>query len=102
MWEKFPYFPLLFLSKGERFLGTKRNTKTDEISEKFRRGDGGSFSIQKFILQIFAIINSTSVMNSGKKCQYNFLKMRGQGIKGRLKHFRILIRFGHTSYLSFC
>ena len=36
------------------------------------------FSIQKFILQIFAIINGTSVMNSGKNLQYDFPKMRGR------------------------
>ena len=30
------------------------DTKTDELSEKFQReGGGGSFSIQKFMLQIF-------------------------------------------------
>ena len=43
-------------------------SKTDAFSEKFRKG-GGSFSIQKFILQIFVIINGISVMNSGKKLQ---------------------------------
>ena len=37
-------------------------SKTDEFSENFQRG-GGAFSIQKFILQIFAIIDDTSVMN---------------------------------------
>ena len=42
-----------------------------------KRGGGGSFPIQKFILQIFAIINGTSVMNSGKNLQYDFPKMRG-------------------------
>ena len=50
----------------------------DEFSEKFQRG-GGSFSIQKFILQIFAIIDDTSVMNFRKKLQYNFLKNEGGG-----------------------
>ena len=40
---------------------------------------GGSFPIQKFILQIFAIINGTLVMNSGKNLQYNFPKTRGGG-----------------------
>ena len=56
-------------------------SKTDEFSEKFRRGGGGggSFSIQKFILQIFAIIDDTSVMNFGKNLQYDFTKMRGGG-----------------------
>ena len=39
---------------------------------------GGSFSIHKFILQIFAIIDDTPVMNFGeKKLQYDFPKMRG-------------------------
>ena len=55
------------------------NSKTDEFSifRKVRRG-GGSFSIQKFILQIFAIIDDTPVMNFGeKKLQYDFPKMRG-------------------------
>ena len=34
-------------------LGTGGVSKTDEFSEKFQRGGGGgSFSIQKFMLQI--------------------------------------------------
>ena len=32
-------------------LGTDGAIKTDEFSEKFQRGGGGSFPIQKFILQ---------------------------------------------------
>ena len=52
------------------------HTKTDEFFEKFRRG-GGSFPIQKFILQIFAIIKTTLVMNFGNNPQYDFPKMRG-------------------------
>ena len=44
-----------------------------------RGGEGGSFPIQKFMLQIFAIINASSVMNSGKKAQHDFPKMRGEG-----------------------
>ena len=49
-------------------------TKTDEFLEKFQRGrgGGGSFPIQKFIFQIFAIINGTLGMNSGKNLQYDF------------------------------
>ena len=35
-----------------RFLGTDGGTKSDEFSEKFQRRGGGSFSIQKFMLQI--------------------------------------------------
>ena len=59
-----------------------------------KRG-GGSFPIQKFILQIFAIINGTLVMNSGKNLQYNFPKTRGgRGVKGHLELFRKNIRFG--------
>ena len=44
---------------------------------KSSKGGGGSFSIQKFKLQISAIIDDTSVMNFGKKLQYDFPKMRG-------------------------
>ena len=45
---------------------------------KSSEGGGGSFSIHKFILQIFAIIDDTPVMNFGeKKLQYDFPKMRG-------------------------
>ena len=51
-------------------------------------------SIQKFILQVFAIIDDTSVMNFGKHLQYDFPKMRGRGFKGRLELFRKFIRFG--------
>ena len=44
----------------------------------WKSSEGGvSFSIQKFILQNFAIIDATSVMNFGKKLQYDFPKMRG-------------------------
>ena len=46
---------------------------------KSSKGEGGEFPIQKFILQIFAIINGTLVMNSGKNLQYDFPKMRGGG-----------------------
>ena len=44
------------------------------------------------MLQIFAIIDDTSVMNFRKKLQHNFPKMRG--VKGRLELFRKFIRFG--------
>ena len=57
-------------------------------------GGGGSISIQKFILQVFAIIDDTSVMNFGKILQYDFPKMRGRGFKGRLELFRKFIRLG--------
>ena len=40
---------------------------------------GGTFSIQNFLLQNFAIIDDTSVMNFGKKLQYDLLKMMGGG-----------------------
>ena len=46
-------------------LGKHPPSKTDEFSEKFLRG--GSFPIQKFMFQIFAIIKGTSVMNFGNK-----------------------------------
>ena len=38
---------------------------------------GSSFSIQKSMLQIFAILDDTSVMNFRKKLQHNLPKMRG-------------------------
>ena len=43
------------------------HTKMDEFSEKFQRGGEGSFPIKKKLLQIFAMIKGTSVMNSRKK-----------------------------------
>ena len=52
-------------------------SKTDEFRKSSEGGEGGSFSIQKFILQIFAITDDTSVMNFGKNLQYDFPKMRG-------------------------
>ena len=39
------------------------------------------FSTQKFILQIFAIIDDTSVMNFGKNLQYDFSENEGGGSK---------------------
>ena len=44
---------------------------------------------------IFAIINASSVMYSGKKAQHDFPKMRG-GVKGRLELFQKFIRFGRV------
>ena len=41
-------------SIGLSEVGKLYPSKTDEFSEKFQRG-GGSFSIQKFMLQIFAL-----------------------------------------------
>ena len=47
------------------------------------------------MLQIFAIIDDTSVMNFRKKLQHNFPKMSGGGgAKGHLELFRKFIRFG--------
>ena len=49
------------------------------------------------MLQIFAIINASSVMYSGKKAQHDFPKMRGGGgVKGRLELFQKFIRFGRV------
>ena len=48
------------------------------INLKVPKG-GGSFSIQKFILQIFAIIDDTLVMNFRKNLQYDFPKNEGGG-----------------------
>ena len=67
---------------------------------KSSKGGVGSFSIQKFMLQIFAIIDDTSVMNFRKNLQHNFPKMRGgRGVKGRLELFRKFTRFGSISLL---
>ena len=49
------------------------------------------------MLQIFAIINASSVMYSEKKAQHDFPKMRGGGIKGRLELFQKFIRFGRAA-----
>ena len=68
------------LDKNSLPLGKDGPTKTDEFLEKFQRG-GGPFPIQKFMLQIFAIINASSVMYSEKKAQHDFPKMRGGGSK---------------------
>ena len=40
-------------------IGAGRAAKTDEFSEKFQRGAGrgGSFSIQKYLLQILGTLN---------------------------------------------
>ena len=65
-------------------------------TEKFQRGRG-SFSIQKFMLQIFAIIDDTSVMNFRKNCNITFRKWGG-GVKGRLELFRKFIRFGRGKF----
>ena len=72
--------------------GKGRATKSDEFLEKCIRGEG-SFSIQKFMVQIWnphiEIFSDVFL----KKLQHNFPKMRGR-IKGRLNFFRKLIHFG--------
>ena len=42
-------------TKDWRHFGTDDGTKTDEFSEKFQKGGGESFSIQKFMLQILGL-----------------------------------------------
>ena len=54
------------------------------------------------MLQIFAIIDDTSVMNFGKNLQHNFPKMRGGGAKGRLELFRKFFRFGRGRFPLVC
>ena len=73
------------------------HTKADEFLEKFQKG-GGSFPVQNFILQIFAIKKDTAIMNSRKNPQYDFPKMRAGGIKGCLELFQKFIRFGMGSH----
>ena len=58
------------VTNNKQTLGKGGVSKTDEFLEKFQKG-GGSFPIQKFMLQIFAIINASSVMYSGKKAQHD-------------------------------
>ena len=45
---------------------------------KSSEGGGGSFPIQKIMLQIFAIIKGTFVHEFRKKRQHDFPKMRGE------------------------
>ena len=68
-------------------------TKSDEFSEKFQRcGAGGSFSIQKFILQILNLSKGLFLDVFRKKLQYNFPKMGGQ-----MPVFQKFIRFGSVT-----
>ena len=60
------YIKKEFYVRNNSRLGTDGPTKMDEFLEKFQKGGWGSFPIKKFILQIFAIINGSLVMNSGK------------------------------------
>ena len=69
--------------------GCHTSPKRMNFRKSSERG-GGSFSIQKFTLQIFAIIDNISVMNFRKKSQYNFPKMSGGGGGGCF----LLIFFG--------
>ena len=64
-------------------LGMGGVSKTDE-SEKFRREGGvaGSFSIQKFMLQILDLLTALLSDFFQKKTQYKFSKMRGRGWGG--------------------
>ena len=56
---------------------------------------GGSFPIQKFMLQIFSIINASSVMYSEKKPIMNFrIWEGGVGVNGFLELCQEFIRFG--------
>ena len=72
-------------------------TKSDEFSEKFQRcGAGGSFSIQKFILQILNLSKGLFLDVFRKKLQYNFPKMIGR-VEGRLEFFREFIQFGSVT-----
>ena len=81
------------MSKGSLSLQKRMNFR------KSSEWVGGSFPIQKFMLQIFAIIKGTLVMNFGEKNpQHDFPKMR-RGVKSRLKLFQKFICFGIRSHL---
>ena len=75
------YVVYLAINGEVGFVHHTKGRSTFPNRMNFRKSsERGSFSIQKFILQIFAIIDDTLVMNLGKKLQYNFPKMRG-GLK---------------------
>ena len=65
---------------------------------KSSTGGGESFSIQKFILQIFANCRLYFGHEFRKNLQYDFPKIRGWGVKGRLELFRKFIRFGNAGH----
>ena len=56
-------------------------------------GEGGLFSIQKFMLQILDLYAGLFEQEIGKNLQHDFPKMR-RGVKGRLELFQKFIRFG--------
>ena len=66
-------------------LGTVGVTKMDEFSEKFQS--------KNLCCRFWTFITGFFRMFS-EKLQYNFLKMRGGGVKGRLELFQKIIRFG--------
>ena len=69
-------------------------SKTDEFSENFHR-EGGSFSIQKFVLQILDLLyRAFSDVFWRKKLQHNFRKLGGGMSKAIWIFFWKFIRFG--------
>ena len=69
-------------------------SKTDEFSENFHR-EGGSFSIQKFVLQILDLLyRAFSDVFWRKKFQHNFRKLGGGMSKAIWIFFWKFIRFG--------
>ena len=69
------------------FLGKGGATKSDEFSEKLQ--GGGSFSIQKFILQILDLYKGPFLNVFRKKLQFNFPKIKGGG----RRPFGIFLKF---------
>ena len=63
---------------------------------KSSEGGGGIIFNPKVYIADFFL--DTLVMNFGKKLQYDFPKMRGEGVKGRLE-LRQLINFGVVMHL---
>ena len=67
-----------------KVLGMPYTFKTDDFSEKFRRGGGGGhFQSKNIILQIFAIKDDTLIMNFGKICNMifrKFIRFGGAGL----------------------
>ena len=78
-----PQIPNFFVNYVSKFWYEPQLREADPFQNGWFFGKvpkgGVSFSIQKFMLQIFAIKDDTSVMNFGKNLQHNFPKMSGGG-----------------------
>ena len=67
----------------------------DEFSEKLQ-GVGDIFNPKIYIADFGPLYRASSDVYR-KKLQYNFPKMRGGGVEGRLECFRKFIQFGSAT-----